>query len=174
MLTHSCLCSPFVPSLACLWRPYQALGIFGDGPEVSDDDIKTYGMKIKAPTDEEAAALGLFNSTIRLSADEAAALGLSGPVSLTPEEAEALGLSQASNGALITEDDMDKYGLRDPPGWNASGYSHLKQLSAQAALRLRSAEAARLKMRAHLAVQQLLEQKRRVAKSKAAVVPGKV
>jgi len=151
-------------------------GIFGDGPTVTDDDIAKYGMKLITPTPEEAAALGLGNSTIRLTAEEAEALGLSGPISLTPEEAEALGLSQAAAGNLVTEDDLDRLGLRDPPGWNATGYTHLEDLRRGVALRVAAAKASRSKLqawqqmmlRAKRSVQQLLDQKRHVARSKAA------
>ncbi len=153
------------------------LGIFGDGPVVNDDDIASYGMKVDTPTPEEAAALGLGNSTVRLSAEEAAAYGLSGPISLTPEEAETLGLSQAAAGNLVTEDDLDRLGLRDPTGWNATGYTHLLDLRRQVALRVVAAKNSRSKLqawqrlmlRAKRAVQQLLDQKRHVAQSKVAV-----
>ena len=136
------------------------LGIFGDGPTVTDDDIAKYGMKLITPTPEEAAALGLGNSTIRL----------------TAEEAEALGLSQAAAGNLVTEDDLDRLGLRDPPGWNATGYTHLEDLRRGVALRVAAAKASRSKLqawqqmmlRAKRSVQQLLDQKRHVARSKAA------
>ena len=153
------------------------LGIFGDGPVVNDDDIASYGMKVDTPTPEEAAALGLGNSTVRLSAEEAAAYGLTGPISLTPNEAESLGLSQAAAGNLVTEDDLDRLGLRDPTGWNATGYTHLMDLRRQVALRVAAAKNSRSKLqawqrlmlRAKRAVQQLLDQKRHVAQSKAAV-----
>merc|ERR1712166_896694 len=89
---------------------------------------------------------------IRLSSSEAEALGLSGPMGITPEEAQALGLSQAATGALVTDDDKDRLGLYDPPGWNATGYTHLKQ-ARQMVL-----EAARIKLEAHTAVRHLLNQ----------------
>ena len=137
----------------------RALGIFGDGPEVTDEDIDHYGMVLNTPSAEEAAALGLSNSTIRLTAEQAEALGLSGPLSITPEEAQALGLSQAAAGALVTEDDMDRLGLHDPAGWNATGYSHLK--GEQQRLK-----AASIQLRARRAVQQLLNQKLHVARKR--------
>jgi len=127
----------------------KALGIFGDGPEVTDEDVQRYGMVLQTPDAEEAAALGLSNSTIRLTAEQAEALGLSGPLSITPEEAQALGLSQAAAGALVTEDDMDRLGLHDPAGWNASGYSHLKSQQQQLASQS-------ITLKARRAVQQLL------------------
>lgn len=140
----------------------KALGIFGDGPEVTDEDVEKYGMALRTPTAEEAATLGLSNSTIRLTAEQAEALGLSGPLSITPEEAQALGLSQAAAGALVTQDDMDRLGLHDPEGWNATGYSHLK--SKQERLK-----ASHIQLQARRAVQQLLNQKLHVAHKKQAL-----
>lgn len=139
----------------------RALGIFGDGPEVSDEDINTYGMHIAAPTPEEAASLGLSNATIRISAAQAASLGLSGPVSLTPEEAHSLGLSQAATGAMVTEDDIDRLGLRDPVGWNATGFSHLSTSERrQVLVQLRRKILSRaIQQKAAAAVEQLVRQK---------------
>jgi len=140
----------------------KALGIFGDGPEVTDEDVHKYGMVLQTPDAEEAAALGLSNSTIRLTAEQAEALGLSGPLSITPEEAQALGLSQAAVGALVTEDDLDRLGLHDPAGWNATGYSHLKGKQQQ----LKSQS---ITLKARRAVQQLLKaQKLHVQRNKIA------
>ena len=136
----------------------QALGIFGDGPEVTSDDVETYGMNLAPPTPEEAAALGLSNSTVRLNAEEAANLGLLGPVSLTPEEAEKLGLHQQASGALVTQEDMDRLGLNDPVGWNASGFSHLLSIPA-----VSRAVDAQVTLKAREMVEQLMNQKQRVA-----------
>ena len=101
------------------------LGIFGNGPVVTAADIRRLGMKLKAPSNEEAAALGLSNHTIRLSEAQAEAVGLTGPVSITPAEAVKLGLTQAAAGALVTASDLDRLGLKDPVGWTAKGFSHL-------------------------------------------------
>eukprot|EP00960_Hanusia_phi_P043010 755815-Hanusia_phi.AAC.9 len=90
------------PDESMLKFDLQAMGVAPIA--VTDDDIDNLGLKLSKVTEQDKADMGLLGTTYRLTADEAAALGLSGPITLTAEEAVKLGLNVPS----VTEGDLDK------------------------------------------------------------------